>query len=78
MPDEVHCLVTLTPTSKQKQVTSQMKQEQDKTIPPLEQVQVSPQRGSTCKTLPLKEMLGHSSIFVSFACLAGLYEGRGN
>lgn len=40
-----------------------MKQEQDKT-PLLEQGLISPQRGSTCKTLLLKEMLGHSSTFV--------------
>lgn len=41
-----------------------MKQGQDKTIPLLEQVLVSPQRGTTCKTLLLKEMLGYSSAFV--------------
>lgn len=41
-----------------------MKQGQDETIPFLEQVLISPQRGSTCKTLLLKEMLGHSSTFV--------------
>lgn len=41
-----------------------MKQGQDKSIPFLEQVLISPQKGSTCKTLLLKEMLGYSSTFV--------------
>lgn len=41
-----------------------MKQGQDKTILLLEQVLISPQRGSTCKTLFFKELLGHSRTFV--------------